>query len=73
MPLSDIANLFSNYDNLWLFPQVYKEKRNTLRGGILGSGEEKVGGIDGQMNSCDTSIPLILLSLTISIFYHSDP
>lgn len=49
LPLTslDIAKLFSNYNNLCLFLRVYKEKRHTLSGGILASGEGKVGVTDG--------------------------
>ena len=43
-----------------------------MSGDILGNREGKTQGIDGQRNSCDISIPLILLGLTISIFYHGD-
>ena len=38
--------------------------------GILDSGEVKEEIIDGQMNFCDMGIPLIIFSLTISIFFH---
>lgn len=50
---SDIAKLFSNYNNLCLFLQVRKKKRNTPSGGISVSGEGKVQVTDGQMNSFD--------------------